>query len=31
VQEVANFEGPHEAYAEALGVLTRRVGLAPAN
>ena len=31
VEEVANFEGPHEAHAEALGVLARRVGLAPAN
>jgi hypothetical protein len=31
VQEVANFEGPQEVHAEALGVLARRVGLAPAN
>ena len=31
VEEVANFEGPHEAHAEALGVLARRVGLAPAH
>jgi hypothetical protein len=30
VEEVANFEGPHEAHADALGVLARRVGLAPA-
>ena len=30
VEEVANFEGPYEAHAEALGVLARRVGLAPA-
>jgi hypothetical protein len=31
VEDVANFEGPHEAHAEALGVLARRVGLAPAH
>jgi hypothetical protein len=31
VEEVANFEGPHEAHADALGVLARRVGLAPAH
>jgi hypothetical protein len=30
VEEVANFEGPREAHADALGVLARRVGLAPA-
>ena len=31
VGEVANFEGPQEAHADALGVLARRVGLAPAH
>jgi hypothetical protein len=31
VQEVASFEGGSPAHAEAVGVLARRVGLAPAN
>ena len=31
VEEVANLEGPHEAHAEAVDVLARRVRLVPAN
>jgi hypothetical protein len=31
VEEVANLEGPREAHAEAVDLLARRVGLAPAS